>query len=131
MSHSGFGGWVRAEGVLAVALGSSLALATDFSWIAGEPDDDWDTCANWVASGLASPCYPDDAGDNAEIAYSGSTWTVNLINESIGRLTIGGNVDFGSAGGTPALEVDVVVVDASNGDVTLTISGATLTNAPT
>ncbi len=80
-----------AAGWLASAAAPALAA---FTWSGAGADDDWDNCENWVPDNDPCSTYPDDTGDDAVIPEAGSPWTVNLVTESIGALTINGDTDF-------------------------------------
>jgi hypothetical protein len=119
--------WVA---LAATGLTCAAALAANFTWSGAGSDDDWDTCNNWVVLFPQTPCYPDDTltTDDATIPYTGGGHDVNLITETMDDLTILGTVRFGTAGGSPTLTVDTIVISGGSSGSVVTMTGATIKN---
>ena len=112
---------------------ASPLVMLDYTWSGLGDDDDWDHFCNWN-SGLTCPgegAPPDGTDDDATFPGNGGTaWAVDLVTEEIGDLTIEENVDFGVVSGTPTLEVNELVIDASSGDVSVSVVSAATIKTP-
>ncbi len=106
---------------LALCAAAWLAIGATFVWTDAGSGHNWATPANWnLNSG-----YPDGTDDNAVFPPNGGTpWLVTLIGEEIGTLTIEENLTTGFVFTVPTiLTVNEFIIDASEGDVDVTISG--------
>jgi hypothetical protein len=112
-----------------------VAAATIWTWVDGGADHDWDTCRNWVSQ--LDACYPSSSGDDPLIPDEPNDpdypdgWIVDLIEISaLGDMTIEGSVVFGNGDpnepNVPTIHPNSLVIDASAGDVVVTISDATI-----
>ncbi|MBU0637870.1 MAG: hypothetical protein KKB50_03325 [Planctomycetes bacterium] len=115
--------------VLAIGCTGALALAATYTYWGAGPDDDWDTCKNWILVGIGT-CSPSTTSDDATIPSAGSTWSINLVTAEMDDLTIAGSVDFASPGSTQTLTVNSLTIDGSGGEVVITIDGVILETAP-
>ena len=86
----------RALAVSAAACLATGALAVNYTWTGSGSTNSFSDCCNWEQ--ITEPCtgnYPDGTDDNALFPWNAAgAWAVDLIEESIGDLTIEGNVDF-------------------------------------
>lgn len=104
-----------------VALAATLGAS--YVWTQGGTSDYWSDCGNWIASS-SPPCYPDGASADAVFPWNGSSaWTCDLSGASIDALTIEGSVDFGTDDATVELVDQQFVIDAQDGDITVTLTG--------
>jgi hypothetical protein len=105
-----------------VALAAS-ALGASYVWNGGGSSDYWSDCGNWIATS-SPPCYPTGASADAIFPWNASgAWTCDLSGASIDALTINGSVDFATDDATIELVDQQLVIDAQDGDVTVTLTG--------
>ena len=112
-------------------LSAGLMMGANFVWDGGGVNSLWSTVQNWDC--LTEPCaYPDGTNDNAKIPFTSGGYTVDLITEQIGTLTIEGDVDFG--GGNVTLDVATYTIDATESavdvDVVMAAGPEIIANAP-
>lgn len=121
---------IAATVIAAVCL-AVAAQAIHFTWIGQGADDDFDTAQNWAAVTIPTPPYPDGTDDNALFPWKASGgWPCNLINESIGDITIRGSVDFDTAFGTVTLSATSLKIEPTSGDVEITMNGTAQITVP-
>jgi hypothetical protein len=84
--------------VLGVACTAAVAVGGLYSWMGQGGDDHWDTCDNWVLSGIGDECYPSASSDDARVPYAAGGWEIALIDlDRIDDFVIESDVDFTSA----------------------------------
>jgi hypothetical protein len=122
--------------LLGLAGAAGLCLGATYTWSNNGDDHAWDTPATWVHN-LDAPKYPDSASDDPVIPEDPNDpnypdgWIVDLIDISaLGDMTIEGSVVFGDADpndpNEPTIHPNSLVIDASAGDVVVTISDAAI-----
>ena len=129
---------IKAVLLAATALGALAGgvLAENFTWTgvaAGLGNAGFGEDCNWHPGPTCvwPDRYPDGTDDNAKFPPNlFVAWTVDLITETIGDLTIEENVDFGSASGSVTLEVNQLVIDGSTGDVTVSADSDATIKSP-
>lgn len=108
----------------AVGPPASAFRVLEFEWTGLGNDDDFDHWCNWDTTGCPSEGDPPDGtGDNATIpGNSGSTWTIDLVTQSLGDLTIDEDVDFGAVSGSVTLTVNELVIDGGTSTSIVSVS---------
>ena len=85
----------------------------EFEWTGLGNDDDFDHWCNWDTAGCPSEGDPPGSADNVTIpGNSGSTWSIDLVTQSVTNMTLKEDVDFGAVSGSVTLTVDELVIDA-------------------
>ena len=120
---------LAAPPLLSSAAAALMVRGPVFIWTDGGSGHAWNVVANWDF-GVG---YPSSTAHGAVFpSVDLSPWAVDLTTETIGQLTIEGNVDFDTAGGTPTLDIQrLVIVGDTNADTVITIAGGakiTITN---
>ena len=122
-------GGLALSGSAPTSLAAAPAMLAAFTWTGADSGIRWDSGCNWHPAPSCSDVdpYPDDTGDNATFPWnSGVAWACDLVGEDIGNLTLEGNVDFDTAGGTVTLGLAKLTIAPTQGDVEITVSGTTI-----
>ena len=118
--------------ILAVAACAAAAagmMRTGFTWTgvaAGGGNAAFNAHCNWHSGPfcLDPPIYADDTCDTATFPWKTTgAWDCGLITEEIGNLTIEGNVDFDTDGGTVTLNAAKLIISPTTGDIEITMTG--------
>ena len=127
---------ISAMAATAAAWPAASFMRASYTWSGADPTDEWKPDCNWHPGPICSDDgedYPDGTDDDATFPTNGgTTWDVELIDETIGDLTILESVTFTSPSGVPVtMEVTkLVITGGTSSDTTVQMSGATIKDAP-
>ena len=111
----------------AAAPPAASLMRAEFTWTGGEAgSDSWKPDCNWnpPQTCLEADIYPDGTNDTATFPWKTTgAWDCDLITEEIGDLTIEGNVDFDTDGGTVTLNAAKLIISPTTGDIEITMTG--------